>query len=637
MKIEKKIRTLSLFTGAGGLDIGFHQAGFEIVGCLEVDKPSCETLIMNVGKYLSPSTKIFNNDITTTKPDSLELRDIDFIIGGPPCQSFSAAGRRAGGVHGINDTRGSLFWYYCEYLKYFQPTGFLFENVKGIIQANNSADWNLIVQSFESVGYNITFKILDAADFGTPQHRERLIMVGIRKDKNICFKFPKATHGPTGYITKKYVTPQEALWDLQNENEIVEPYGGKYGHLLNDIPPGQNYLFYTEKMGHPRPQFAWRSKFSGFLYKLPKDEPSKTIVAHQGRYDGPFHWNNRKLNEAELKRIQGFPDDYNFVSSKVESTRQIGNSVAPKMANLLAHAIKIQFFGVPNNEIELLDDDVESHSQSHHSARKTRKAAKTKSKTRGSQSIDFDQYDFFENNKSYSLKFHNRESLEIGSQSYVLNRTLKSGIWTIDLKSNSLEAKSKIEIKLQFTKLAGCEFKEINATGTLTSILEMNILWDTIHQSIAISSSYENLLPLYGHFTEPYPKFKLILVLNNINVLDRTEIKCAEIIQRMAEYSFLESTHSFDQFFSSAREANYIIQMLRSKGFDIRTFETNRAIKEGYFKPCYPFALPSKTKSYIVWKEKGLHDTGDVTVNLKNGSVVINSSKIAKNGSTKFG
>jgi DNA (cytosine-5)-methyltransferase 1 len=99
----QKIKTLSLFSGGGGLDIGFHQAGFDIVACLEIDRPSCQTLELNRGKYLNQNAQIFNSDITTTLPESLGLDEIDFIIGGPPCQSFSAAGRRAGGVHGIND------------------------------------------------------------------------------------------------------------------------------------------------------------------------------------------------------------------------------------------------------------------------------------------------------------------------------------------------------------------------------------------------------------------------------------------------------------------------------------------------------------------------------------------------------
>ena len=243
-----KINVLSLFTGGGGLDIGFKNAGFDIEACLEIDKASCETLEINRGKYVKKDCKIFNADITKTQPEDLGVEHIDFIIGGPPCQSFSAAGRRAGGVFGINDTRGSLFWYYCQYLKHFQPSGFLFENVKGILQANKSDDWKTIQKSFEDVGYRLRYMILDAADYGVAQHRERVIMVGVRNDLNLDFNFPIPTHGPDSIIQKGYVTAGEALADLDDPSEIVPPYNGKYGHLLPDIPPGMNYSFYTERI-----------------------------------------------------------------------------------------------------------------------------------------------------------------------------------------------------------------------------------------------------------------------------------------------------------------------------------------------------------------------------------------------------
>ena len=351
-----KIRTLSLFSGAGGLDIGFKKSDFDIVGCLEIDKPSCETLELNRGTYLGPDCRVFNSDITVTQPEELNLDNIDFIIGGPPCQSFSAAGRRAGGVHGINDTRGSLFWFYCQYLKHFKPKGFLFENVRGILNANKAKDWEIIKQSFRDVGYRLHYRILDSAFYGVPQHRERVIMVGVRNDIDLNFMFPRPTYGPDSADKKPYVSVGDAFSDITDPSEVVEPYTGKYGHLLSDIPEGLNYSFYTERMGHPEPLFAWRSKFSGFLYKLDRTLPSKTVVAHQGKYDGPFHWNNRKPNQLELKRLQSFPDDYQLVKSNVEFVRQIGNSVPPKMAEKLANAIANQVFN-RENDIELIDQD----------------------------------------------------------------------------------------------------------------------------------------------------------------------------------------------------------------------------------------------------------------------------------------
>lgn len=302
-------KVLSIFSGAGGLDIGFHRAGFDVVACLDIDSDSCRSLELNLGTFLTSHTLVSNSDITQVNFEQLhsQLGAVDFVIGGPPCQSFSAAGRRAGGVTGVNDTRGSLFWYYCKLLEQFKPVGFLFENVRGILQANKRKDWKIIQHSFAELGYVLSYRVLDAADYGVPQHRERVIMVGHRTKK---FLFPRPTYGLDSVMKVPHVTSGKVLSDLDDPNEVVPPYGGKYGDLLPDIPPGLNYAYYTERMGHPEPRFAWRSRFSGFLYKLDPSKPSKTLVAQQGRYDGPFHWKNRKLTIAELKRIQSFPDSY---------------------------------------------------------------------------------------------------------------------------------------------------------------------------------------------------------------------------------------------------------------------------------------------------------------------------------------
>lgn len=320
----KNISVLSIFSGAGGLDIGFHLEGFDIKACIEIDEDACRTLELNKPKYINDNTLIFCNDITTLDPEFIlnKIGSVDFIIGGPPCQSFSAAGRRAGGVYGINDTRGSLFWYYAQFLKSFKPKGFLFENVKGILHSNKTTDWGIIKQSFEELGYALSYQILDAADFGVPQHRERIIMVGLLD--SMSFKFPRPVFGPNSRNKTPYITPRIAFSDIDNPHEVVSQYRGKYGHLLEDIPPGSNYSFYTERMGHSSPLFAWRSKFSGFLYKLDPDEPSKTLVANQGMYDGPFHWMNRKLSINELLRLQGFPLDYIFLAQKFLSKNKLG-------------------------------------------------------------------------------------------------------------------------------------------------------------------------------------------------------------------------------------------------------------------------------------------------------------------------
>lgn len=339
--LNRPVNTLSLFSGGGGLDIGFHDAGFKILEMVEVDSRFAKTLDANsgYGKYLGES-KANCIDIRNFVPhDDLE---VDFIIGGPPCQTFSAAGRRAAGVQGTDDDRGRLFWEYVRLLEQLEPKGFLFENVYGITGAQNGQAWKEIQFAFANTGYKILHRILDAADFGVPQHRERLFIVGIKKGS---YRFPKPTHGPDSTGGTPYYSAGEALESIVGANgKVQNGLGGRYGHLLDEIPPGLNYSFFTEKMGHPSPLFAWRSKFSDFLYKADPNRPIRTVKAQGGQYTGPFHWRNRKFTIKELKRLQTFPDSYELVGGNEVAIHQIGNSVPPQLARILALSILEQVF-----------------------------------------------------------------------------------------------------------------------------------------------------------------------------------------------------------------------------------------------------------------------------------------------------
>jgi DNA (cytosine-5)-methyltransferase 1 len=343
-KIKKPIRVLSLFSGVGGLDIGFHQAGFTIVEMVEIEKQFSETLITNaqIGRLFEGSIPV-NIDICEYDPD--HLGRIDFIIGGPPCQTFSSAGRRAHGVLGTDDKRGVLFREYVRLLEKLKPEGFLFENVYGIEGAQGGEPWREIVRSFSEIGYKLEYRVLDAADYGAPQHRERLIIVGTRSKS---FKFPKPTHGPDSIGRFAHENAEKALKGLSDakEKNNTQGIGGRYGHLLPEIPPGLNYSYYTEKMGHPSPIFAWRSKFSDFLYKADPTTPVRTIKAQGGKYTGPFHWNSRPFTVAELKRLQSIPDNFEITGSIQRSVQQIGNSVPPQFARILGLAVMNQVFGV---------------------------------------------------------------------------------------------------------------------------------------------------------------------------------------------------------------------------------------------------------------------------------------------------
>lgn len=341
-KIKKPINTLSLFSGAGGLDIGFHDSGFNIIEMVEIEDKFVDTLRKNSGHdaYLGRANPVCI-DIRQYDPEF--SFPIDFIIGGPPCQTFSAAGRRAEGVKGTTDQRGTLFEEYVRLLKKLRPKAFLFENVYGIIGAEGGEAWRLIQDSFKKAGYSIYSRILDAADYGVPQHRERLIIVGVQN--GIEYRFPVPTHGPDSPSCLKHFGAKHAISDVESQLASCG-LNGRYGHLLAEIPPGLNYSYFTKEMGHPNPIFAWRSKFSDFLYKADPKSPVRTIKAQGGQYTGPFHWDGRKFTAAEFKRLQTFPDAYEITGGQQAIVHQIGNSVPPQMARILALSILQQLFPV---------------------------------------------------------------------------------------------------------------------------------------------------------------------------------------------------------------------------------------------------------------------------------------------------
>ncbi|MDR1028390.1 MAG: DNA cytosine methyltransferase, partial [Clostridiales Family XIII bacterium] len=169
MSNSNKVIALSLFAGIGGFEVGMSQCGFEFIKTLEWDENCCKTLNANKRFTGALEDDIQPIDIMKTLPEDFYDGAIDYIVGGPPCQSFSAAGRRAGGVAGTSDTRGTLFWYYCRYVEHFKPKAFVFENVRGILSSNKGADFKIICSSFEEVGYKLYWRVLNAADYGVPQ------------------------------------------------------------------------------------------------------------------------------------------------------------------------------------------------------------------------------------------------------------------------------------------------------------------------------------------------------------------------------------------------------------------------------------------------------------------------------------
>jgi DNA (cytosine-5)-methyltransferase 1 len=225
-----------------------------------------------------------------------------------------------------------------------KPRAFILENVYALTYNNRASRpaFERLCREISEAGYIFTHGVLNAADYGVPQSRPRLFIIGVRKGAAVP-DLPAPTHGgswerrKTGLIEgAPHVSTGEALAGLVTDAEPGEVVRGSYGDLLPGVPPGDNYLFYTAERGHPNPRFVWRSRYWSFLLKLHPDKPSPTIQAHPGPNVGPFHWDNRRLRVAELKRLFTFPDEFELVGRRASVQAQIGNSVPPCLAEAVA-------------------------------------------------------------------------------------------------------------------------------------------------------------------------------------------------------------------------------------------------------------------------------------------------------------
>lgn len=356
---RRPLKAFSLFAGAGGLDLGVEQAGYTVIYAVENDPVAVDTLNLNRAAFFNdlPETQVL--DITRLDPAALlqEIRlskgRVDLLVGGPPCVAFSKSGFHLEYKRQGRDPRASLLDDYLRFLEALTPTAFLMENVFGLAYKNQSAAFfNRLATGIRKLGYSLSYEILNAADYGVPQNRQRLFVIGARDGRPLSF--PRPTHWgeherrakpADAHMRLPHVTAGQALRGLRTKQEPGEEVAGRYGHLLPGIPPGENYLHYTAERGHPKPLFKWRSRYWTFLLKLDPDRPASTIQGQPGPYVGPFHWDNRRLRVAELKRIQGFPDDYELAGSRRSIQLQVGNSVPPPLGAVVAQAIRDQLEG----------------------------------------------------------------------------------------------------------------------------------------------------------------------------------------------------------------------------------------------------------------------------------------------------
>lgn len=341
---------ISLFSGAGGLDLGVERAGYEVRGAVEWDRDAAATMEKNFDHLVSPV--IQSNILTTPTGQILAAAGLkatqrpELLVGGPPCTPFSKSGFWLEWKREGLDPDASLLQAYTRVLSEAQPRYFVLENVYALTYNNKASRpaYERLLREIGEAGYHCRAEVLNAADYGVPQSRPRLFVIGAPKGERVP-DHPLPSHGGnwerrvSGDPQRPHVTAGEALANLVTDPEPEENVNGKYGHLLADIPPGDNYLFYTDKRGHSAPLFAWRSKYWSFLLKLAPDKPAPTIQAQPGPYVGPFHWDNRRLRTAEIKRLFTYPDEFQLVGSRSSVQAQLGNSVPPLLAEKVIRSL----------------------------------------------------------------------------------------------------------------------------------------------------------------------------------------------------------------------------------------------------------------------------------------------------------
>ena len=353
-----KPSVISLFTGAGGLDLGFHAAGLATAAAVEMDRRCCETLKANKTRGYAwevieaPIEEVSSKKLLSAA--NLAVGEADALIGGPPCQPFSKSGYWSRGYSArLSDPRANTLAEFIRVLRDTRPRVFLLENVTGLAYTGKEEGFRFLLDEIgrinEATGtrYKVTAKVLNAAWYGVPQTRERIILVGSRDGRD--FKFPSPRFYDPDSKQDELLEDQEpfrtawdALGDLAEPDDLDETHvKGQWADLLPSIPEGMNYLHHTDR-GNGLPLFGWRRRDWSFLLKLSKRRPAWTLTAQPGPAIGPFHWKNRRLARVELMRLQTFPDAYQVVGTLAEVHRQIGNAVPSALAEILALEIRRQ-------------------------------------------------------------------------------------------------------------------------------------------------------------------------------------------------------------------------------------------------------------------------------------------------------
>lgn len=332
MSIKPKV--ISLFSGCGGLDYGFHLEGYDVVWANDFEEKAVETFRRNFGDVITCGD-IRDIDPFTDK----SIPDCDIIIGGFPCQDFSVTWKQPG----LEGKRGKLYESFLRFIEVKKPKAFVAENVKGLLTANKKKAIEKIISDFENIapGYVVKLKLYNFADYGVPQFRERVLIVGTRVDTGFEFFHPLPMYGRNR--TFPYVTAGQALLGVEKvpyNNEKIN-ITEKTAKIISLISEGGNFKDIPENS----PYYV-KGMISHVYRRINRNEPAKTIIAAGGGGTWGYHYpENRPLTNRERARLQSFPDDFIFEGSIADVRKQIGNAVPPQGVRAVAKALMPLFEG----------------------------------------------------------------------------------------------------------------------------------------------------------------------------------------------------------------------------------------------------------------------------------------------------
>ena len=364
--MDQRLPVVSLFSGSGGLDLAIERCvrapnavdeasePLRVAVALDLEPDSVATLRKNLSAPVLQEDILATPTATILSQGGLSVGDPALVVGGPPCTPFSKSGFWLDYKRESRDPNASLLDEYARVVEEAQPEAFVLENVQGLTYRTHVEQLNRLLRRLHAASYNPRWKVLNAADYGVPQLRKRVFVVG-RRDGH-PFRFPAPTHsGWTEHsrdfdrAKTPYVTAGEVLKDLlPGEPEPGEIVRGQFAELAASVPPGENYLWHSER-GAGQPVFRWRSRYWTFLLRLDPDRPATTLQAQPGPWVGPFHWENviddrgderaRRLRVPEMLRLMTFPDGYQLVGDRRSVQRQLGNAVPVGLGRVVIRAL----------------------------------------------------------------------------------------------------------------------------------------------------------------------------------------------------------------------------------------------------------------------------------------------------------